>query len=387
METTSAMKVAIVHDWLTGMRGGEKCLEIFCRLFPDADLYTLLHARGSTSPTIERMRIHTSFLQKLPLIERYYRYALPLMPRAIEAIELPRDVDLVISSSHAVAKGVRSPSGVPHICYCYTPMRYAWHLRESYFGAGPKRRRLNPLHMLRDRLLDSIRQWDRATHERVTQFIAISRTTARRIAECYGRQSDVIYPPVDTNFYTPADTAREDYYLCVSALAPYKRLDLAIEACRRSDRRLAIIGPGPELKRLKAAARGARVQFLGWQGDVEIREHFRRAKALLFPGHEDFGIVPLEAQACGLPVIAYARGGATETVIAPQGPMPGSGIFFHEQTADALASAIAAFAEHTDRTCPRVARLNAEQFSMERFVAEIRDAFMAPLAPVHRAAA
>ncbi|MGH7194556.1 MAG: glycosyltransferase, partial [Candidatus Saccharimonadales bacterium] len=224
------MKIALVHDWLTGMRGGEKCLAPFCRRFPEAPLYTLLHALGRTAPEIERMRITTSFLQRMPGIERHYRYWLPLMPRAIESLAIDGDVDLVLSFSHAVAKSVRPPPGVPHVCYCFTPMRYAWQLRDDYFADEPsssssiRRAAEAPrraVGAVRGRMLDRIRRWDRATADRVTHYVAISRTISRRIADCYGRESAVIYPPVDTDFYTPGDAPREYFYLVVSALAPY----------------------------------------------------------------------------------------------------------------------------------------------------------------------
>src|SRR5687768_3823525 len=221
-----AMKLALVHDWLTGMRGGEKCLETLCRRFPDARLFTLVHVPGSTSPAIERMQISTSFLQRLPGAGRHYRYLLPLMPAAIERFRLPDDLDLVVSFSHAVAKSVVPPPGVPHVCYCFTPMRYAWHLREEYFpvlndspGGVFHGRVQSSLAAARNLVLDRLRVWDRDTSHRVTHFIAISRTVAQRISQCYGRESTIVYPPVDTDFYTPDNSRREDYYLCVSALA------------------------------------------------------------------------------------------------------------------------------------------------------------------------
>ena len=369
------MKIALVHDWLTGMRGGEKCLAPFCRRFPEAPLYTLLHARGRTTPEIERMRISTSFLQRLPGIERHYRYWLPLMPRAIESLHIEADVDLVLSFSHAVAKSVRPPPGVPHVCYCFTPMRYAWQLRDDYFGderssssslgraAEAPRRALGAL---RGRLLDQVRRWDRATADRVTHYVAISHTIARRIADCYGRPSTVIYPPVDTDFYTPGDVPREDFYLVVSALAPYKKVVLAVEACRRLRRRLVIIGSGPEAGRLARQA-GPATQLLGWRSDEEIRDHLRRCRALLFPGQEDFGIVPVEAQACGAAVIAYDRGGATETVLPADEQRVGTGVFFGRQTPEALAEAMLWFERHEPQVSAKLARRQAMKFHPRRY--------------------
>lgn len=365
------MKLALVHDWLTGMRGGEKCLEALCRRFPDAELFTLLHAPGRTSPTIERMRITTSFLQHLPGISRHYRYWLPLMPRAIEAMQIPGDVDLVLSFSHAVAKSIQPPPGVPHVCYCFTPMRYAWQLRRDYFSPGRGGAlRSAGLSAAREALLDRIRRWDRETSDRVTHYIAISETIAGRIAECYGRESCVIYPPVDTEFYTPAPVSRDDFYLCVSALAPYKKIDLAIEACRRLGRRLVVIGAGPERRRLARAA-GDDVELLGWRSDAEIRDYLRRCRTLLFPGQEDFGIVPVEAQACGTPVIAFARGGATETVIGASQRNVGSGVFFDEQTPESLSEAILWLEAHGEQCSAAVARQQALRFNAQRYEREL----------------
>jgi len=417
------MRIALVHDWLTGMRGGEKCLEVLCRRFPDARLFTLLHVSGSTSATIDQMRITTSFLQRLPGVRRHYRWLLPLMPAAVERLKIPGDVDLVVSLSHAVAKGVQPPPGVPHVCYCLTPMRYAWHRRDDYFVASGRFLK-TPISTARNAVLDWIRQWDRATSDRVTHFVAISRTVARRIAESYGRPSRVIYPPVDTEFFTPAGDSqqpaagidvrleldarlgpdkewlgssgaspqepgptgsptdaphpyasgtaapREDMYLCVSALVPYKRIDLAIEACNRLRRRLVVIGSGPEERRLGRLA-GPTVTLAGWCTDHQIRNHFRRARALLFPANEDFGIVPLEAQACGTPVVVFGQGGATETVLPADESRPGTGLLFDEQTPESLARAIQRLEDNPHWFSPQLARQQAERFAAERFEREL----------------
>ncbi len=297
----SDLRVALVHDWLTGMRGGEKCLEVLCRAFPDATLYTLIHRRGALSPAIEAMDIRTSPLQRIPGIFRHYRHLLPIMPVAARTWR-PRDVDLVISLSHCVAKAIVPPAGVPHVCYCFTPMRYAWQARETYLEGWSHR----PLRRVLARtLLARLRRWDRRTASRVTQFVAISETVRGRIARCYRRESRVIQPPVDAAFYTPDPEGRprDDGYLVVSALVPYKRIDQAVAACTASGRRLTVIGEGPERSRLEAIA-GPTVRFLGWQPDDVIRSDYRSCRALLFPGEEDFGIVPIEALACGAPVIA-----------------------------------------------------------------------------------
>jgi glycosyltransferase involved in cell wall biosynthesis len=361
-------RVVLVHDWLTGMRGGEKCLEVACRRWPGAALYTLFGRPGTVSPAIERLRPRTSFLGRLPGIQHYYRYLLPLMPLAIESLRLP-GCDLVMSFSHCVAKSVRPPLGlsgsVPHVCYCFTPVRYAWHLRQSYFGAGGgiKAR-------LRDGLLARLRDWDRRTAERVTHFVAISETVRRRIQECYDREAAVIYPPVDTDFYCPAEEKRETFYLIVSAFAPYKRLDLAIAACNRLRRPLVIIGTGQDGARLKALA-GPTVQFLGWQSNEVIREQLRRCRALLFPGEEDFGIVPVEAQACGTPVIAFGRGGVTETTVATAGRREPTALWFAEQQVECVVEAIEQFERRAGEFRPEACRRSALRFTAERYEREL----------------
>ena len=359
-------RVVLVHDWLTGMRGGEKCLEALCRRWPAARLLTLLHKPGSVSPLIEQTRIKPSFLNRLPRVEKYYRYLLPLMP--VAAGWRISDADLVVSFSHAVAKSARPTKGVPHVCYCFTPMRYAWHMQGSYFRAAGLLGKLKA--KVVDLLLSRIREWDRRTASRVTHFIAISDTVRSRIRDCYDRDAAVIYPPVDTEFYTPSGTRREDFYLIVSALAPYKRFDLALEACRQLGRKLVVIGSGQDSAKLKAKA-GSQTEFLGWQPDEVIRDHLRRAKALLFPGEEDFGIVPLEAQACGCPVIGFGRGGLTETV-HPLGTLAEpTGVFFKEQTPEAVVAAMEQFESNVDRFDPRVARRQAMLFRKDRFEAEL----------------
>jgi glycosyltransferase involved in cell wall biosynthesis len=360
-----AKRVVLVHDWLTGMRGGEKCLEVLCRRFPEARLLTLLHQRGSVSETIERLKPRTSLLGWLPGVARYYRYLLPLMPLAARTWRTGH-CDLVVSFSHCVAKAVIPPPGVPHVCYCFTPMRYAWHMEEAYFG---KERGLKA--WLRRQVLDRLRAWDKATASRVTHFVAISKTIQRRITECYGRDSVVIYPPVDTDFYTPAPVPREDFYLCVSACAPYKRLDLAIAACNRLGRKLVLIGSGQDLGRLRSLA-GPTVTLLGWQSDEVIRDHLRRCRALLFPGEEDFGIVPLEAHATGAPVLALDRGGATETILGLDSATP-TGLLFAEQSEAGLIDAIETFERRRGEFAPEAARRQALRFSRDRFEAELVD--------------
>jgi glycosyltransferase involved in cell wall biosynthesis len=363
MDANRNPRVVLVHDWLTGMRGGEKCLEVLCRRWPDAQLHTLLHRRGSVSRAIERLGPRTGFLQWLPGVHRYYRYLLPFMPLAVRR-KIP-ECDLVVSFSHCVAKAARPPAGVPHVCYCFTPMRYAWHMQKAYFEDG---RRPGLKAQLARPLLAALRAWDRSTAERVSHFVAISRTVQQRIAECYGRSSEVIYPPVDTEFYRPAAVPREDFYLSVSAFAPYKRLDLAVEACSRLGRKLVVIGAGQDERRLRALG-GPWVRFLGWQPDSVIRDHLRRCRALIFPGEEDFGIVPVEAMACGAPVVAFGRGGATETVVPPGGGDEPTGLWFEEQSVDCLAGALRSFESHN--FSPAAARKQALRFDRRRFGDEL----------------
>ncbi len=353
----AGLRVALVHDWLTGMRGGEKCLEVLCRVFPEAKLYTLIHRRGSLSPAIESMNIRTSPLQLIPGVFRHYRHLLPIMPLATRAWRLT-DVDLVISLSHCVAKAVVPPPGVPHVCYCFTPMRYAWQGRETYLESWSDR----PVRRaLARRMLSSLRRWDHATAGRVTHFVAISETIRERIAQCYRRESRVIQPPVNVNFYSPLPSVhRDDRYLVVSALVPYKRIDQAVAACTQSGRRLIVIGEGPERARLDAMA-GPTVRFLGWQRDEVIGDYYRSCRALLFPGDEDFGIVPIEALACGAPVIALGRGGVAETVDDTVGRI------YSEPTSAGLLAAIDDWESLGSQHDPAVARRRAESLSLPVF--------------------
>src|SRR5437867_4541455 len=307
-------RVAIVHDWLTGMRGGERCLEVFCDLFPDADLYTLLHVSGAVSPTIEKHSIRTSFIHRLPFSFTQYRYYLPLFPLAVESFNL-KGYDLIISSSHCVAKGARAPNGACHIGYVYTPMRYIWDQYDAYFGKGQVGWLTRAaMALVRARL----QRWDVSSSNRVHSFVAISQHVARRIENHYGRKATVVYPPVNWHSFQASDKDQE-FYLMVAARAPYKRVDLAIEAANQTGLRLKIIGSGQDEKRLKRLAH-SNVEFLSWQPDHIVRDYYKRCRALIFPGEEDFGIVPLEAMACGKPVIAYGRGGALETVV-PLNPL------------------------------------------------------------------
>src|SRR5574337_377448 len=343
------------------MRGGERCLEVFSELFPAADLFTLLHVPGSVSPIIEARRIKTSFIQRLPDAADRYRSFLPLFPLAIQQFDL-MGYDLILSSSHCVAKGVRVPDGALHLCYCFTPMRYVWDLYDDYFGSHASL----PVRWLMPPVAAALRRWDRATASRVHHFVAISRFVADRIRRCYDREAEVIYPPVDVQRFRLSEDSGE-FYLVVSALTPYKRIDLAVEAANRLGARLVIAGSGPEETRLKARA-GRTVEFLGWRSDGEVADLYARCRALIFPGVEDFGIAPLEAMASGKPVIAFAQGGALETVVPWEpGSDAATGFLFTGQTADALAGAIRRFEANAHRFDPKALRAHAEAFDRPLF--------------------
>jgi len=362
----SPRRLAIVHDWLTGMRGGEKVLDAICERFPHAELFTIVHVRGSVSPAIERMRPHTSFVQHLPAVKRLYRVYLPLFPAAVEQFDLD-GFDFVLSISHCAVKSVIRARGATHLCYCLTPMRYAWDQFDAYFG--PERLGVIGSAVMRP-LMGRMARWDRDTADRADRYVAISHYVAGRIRRYYNRDSTVVYPPVDTSFFTPATTPGngDRYALVVSALVPYKRVDIAIDAARLAGIPLKIVGDGPDRARLERAAStrngNGRTTFLGRCSDEEIRELYRHAAVTLLPGEEDFGIVPIEAQACGGPVVALARGGATETVVDGR-----SGVLVDDLSAPAFADGIArALSTSYDRA---VIRRHAEQFSRERFVNEI----------------
>lgn len=354
------MKTAIVHDWLVGLAGGEKVLEALLEIV-DAPIYTLIKDENVTSlPPFSEREIHTSFLQKLPNIENYYRNLLPLFPRAIESLNLA-PYDLILSCSHAVAKGAITRKDQLHICYCFTPMRYAWDLYDFHLS------HLNPLKRLIARpTLTQLRRWDQKTAHRVDHFVAISNYIAKRIKTNYNRDADVIYPPVDTHLFTPSPT-RDDYYFTCSRFVPYKRLDLIIDAFKKLDRKLVIIGSGPEMRKLKAKA-PPNVEILGHQPATILRETLSKARAFLFAAEEDFGIVNVEAQAAGVPVIAYGRGGSLETVLPGQ-----TGLFFKEQTPDSLLDAIKRFEKMEDDFEPEKIKAHAEKFSKKRFQSEMQE--------------
>ncbi len=345
------------------MRGGEKVLEAICELFPEAPIFTLVRVRGSVAPAIERRRIRTSAAGLIPGAGRLYRHLLPLYPAMVELFDLD-DYELVISSSHCAVKAAIPSRAATHVCYCHSPMRYAWDQFPLYFGADQvgafRNRLLRPV-------MASLARWDAATAGRVNHFLANSQYVAGRIRRYYNRESTVVYPPVDTSFFTPDQNGRRGAgFLLVSALVPYKRVDLAIDACRRIGAPLTVIGRGPQEARLRRSA-GPDVQFLGWRSDEEVRSLYRQAAAVLLPGTEDFGLVPVEAQACGAPVVALGRGGARETVIDGV-----TGVLVEEATPRAFADGLARVRSLTLE--PEAIRGNAERFSRERFMTEFRDA-------------
>jgi glycosyltransferase involved in cell wall biosynthesis len=347
-------KVAVIHDWLTGMRGGEHVLEAILDLVPDAELFTLFHFPGSVSKAIESHLIHTSRLQSLASRVRDYRTLLPLFPRAVRQWDLS-GFDLVISSSHAVAKGVDA-RGKPHLCYCHTPMRYIWDRFDDYFPRGPKRILAMPV-------AARLRRWDVAASKSVTRFVANSNFVRDRIRTYYDRDATVVHPFVDDAFLQPPlNRHRDDFHVVVSALVPYKHIELAIDAA--ADRRLVVIGGGPLLDSLRARG-GPNVQFLGHVSRDVIIDHLGRAQSLILPGVEDFGITPLEAMALGTPVVALGTGGVRDSVVNGV-----TGIFFEDAAVHSLRAALD---EAQHRAWDRAAiREHAAQFSRERFHREMQ---------------
>jgi glycosyltransferase involved in cell wall biosynthesis len=350
------------------MRGGEKCLEVFCELYPDADLYTLIYAAEKVSPTIRRMKVHASWLNRLPLIESHYRYLLWLFPQAIEAFDLAA-YDLILSSSHCVAKGI-FPHRALHLSYVHAPMRYIWDKHGDYFGRDASFIARFGMSLWRRHL----QTWDIESSHRVDCFLANSRNVAAKIEQLYGREPTVIYPPVDCDKFRISSDL-QGYYLVVSALVPYKRIDIAVDAFNRLHVPLKIVGDGPLRARLEHSAQ-PNVEFLGWVDDETLAELYGSCQSLIFPGEEDFGIVPLEAQASGRPVIAFDRGGAVETVIglgASSSATNSTGIFFGEQSADSLIAAIKTYEDLKDRFDPVFIRQHTAQFARPRFKREITE--------------
>ncbi len=353
------MRVAIVHYWLVGMRGGEKVVEALCEMFPQADIFTHVYVPDAVSEIIRRHKITTSFINSLPAAGRLYKRYLPLMPLALEQLDL-HGYDLVISSESGPAKGVIPPPSARHLCYCHSPMRYLWNMFHDY------RRQSGLLTRLAmPPIAHYLRVWDTVSANRVDHYVANSRTVAGRIRRYYGREADVVWPPVDVGaFQSVGANERGDYMLMVGELVAYKRPELAVEAFNRMRRKLVVIGGGEMLARIRRLA-GPTVSVLGPRPFAELRLHYARCQALIFPGEEDFGIVPVEAMASGRPVIAYGRGGATETVLPNV-----SGILFDEQSVDALIDTVEGFRD-PDFDPAAIVR-HASGFSRDVFIAGLR---------------
>ncbi|MBS3667238.1 glycosyltransferase [Vreelandella boliviensis] len=362
------MKVAIVHDWLTTWAGAEKALAELLNCFPQAEIFTIVNfLEEGTIPALNRHVIHTSFIQRMPLARTRYRQYLPLMPLAVEQFDL-KGFDLILSSSHAVAKGVISDPSAVHICYCYSPMRYAWDMQHQYLRQSGKEKGL--MSWLMRWQLHRLRQWDYISAQRVDHFIAISNYIKRRIETFYRRDADVIYPPVDVDKFC-YDRPREHFYLTASRMVPYKRIDLVIEAfSKMPEKQLVVIGDGPDYAKLAALA-GSNVMMMGYQSDSVLIDHLERSQAFLFMAEEDFGILPVEAQAAGAPVIGYGVGGLAETTLNNV-----SGLWVKEQSSDALVACIENFeaSKRLDPSLfsPKVCRQSAERFATANFVQAIQ---------------
>ncbi len=378
------MRVAIIHYWFVTRRGGERVVEALCELFPQADLFALVADCKTLSPQLQKHKLTTSFLQSIPGSRKWYRHMLPLFPLAVEQFDL-RGYDLVISTESGPAKGVLTAPETCHICYCFTPMRYLWNFYQDYkhqSGLGPVRKLVFGLTAHYARL------WDQASAARVDYFATLSHSVAARIRKYYRREAEVIYPPVDVSGAQLCGKT-EDYYLVAGQLVNYKRVDLAVAACNQLGRTLRIVGAGEEYSRLRRMA-GKTVSFLGALSDEDLREQYARCRALLFPGEEDFGIVPVEAQAFGRPVIAFDRGGVRESVIGAYGgacgPEQATGLFFPEQTLNSITEAMLRFETVESRFSPQFIRAHAEQFDKRHFLDKM-GRFVAAKLNEHRALA
>ena len=367
------MRIAIVHDWLVVYAGAERVLEQMLACYPDADLFSLVDfLPAGQRAFICNKAVSTSFIQRLPKARKKYRAYLPFMPLAVEQFDLT-GYDLVLSSSHAVAKGVLTSPDQCHLCMCYSPIRYAWDLQHQYLHEAGLERGIKG--WVAKAILHYIRLWDTRTGNGVDAFIAISRHIARRIRKVYGRDSTVIYPPVDVADF-PLRADKEDFYVTASRMVPYKKVDLIVEAfSAMPDRRLVVIGDGPDFAKVRAKA-GPNVQLLGFAGAETLRDHLQRARAFVFAAEEDFGIAPLEAQACGTPVIAFGKGGALETIVplpkaecAESAPAP-TGVFFYEQSVASIIAAVEHFEGAGAAITPEACRENALRFTPEHFRTE-----------------
>jgi glycosyltransferase involved in cell wall biosynthesis len=363
------VRVAIVHDWLVTYAGAERVLEKIVRCYPSADLFSLVDfIPNEQRAFLKNKTVSTSFIQRLPFAKKKYRQYLPLMPWAIKRFDLS-EYDLILSSSHAVAKGVQTTPHQLHLSYIHTPMRYAWDLREQYLEETGLNNGIKG--WATRRLLQWLRRWDEHNTRSVGGLIANSHFIAQRIKKNYARDSEVIYPPVETDSFD-LRKEKEDFYLTASRFVPYKKIDLIVEVFSSfPDKKLVVIGDGPEFKKISGKA-GPNISLLGYQTSEVLKDHMQRAKAFVFAAEEDFGITVVEAQACGTPVIALGRGGALETVKGLNHEKP-TGVFFPEQTVESLTQAIAEFEAHRSKILPENCRENAMRFSSERFREEFKD--------------
>ncbi len=372
-------KVALVHYWLLNMRGGEKVLEALCRMYPEADIYTHVCDKEALSPFLQTRTIKTSFIQRLPRAKKWYQKYLPFMPLALEQLDLT-EYDLIISSESGPAKGVLTRTDATHVCYCHSPMRYLWDFYPQYLAAA------SPVIRFAMRPIFSfLRLWDVLSAQRVDYFVANAHTVRKRILKHWRREAVVVHPPVDVQRFTLSSVPREDFYFCMGQLVDYKRVDIAIEACMRLQKRLVIVGDGEMRTRYEAlvqslatdlhsqgydATHSAQlIEFRGRMDDASVQDLYNRCAALLFPGEEDFGIVPLEAMATGAPVLAYGKGGATETVV--QGK---TGLFFYEQNAEALCQTLQEFEAQRQNFDGVAIRAHAVSFDEVRFAREMSTA-------------
>lgn len=352
-------KVAIVHDWLTNYGGAERVIEIFCEIFPDAPIYTLVYDKNNMEDKFPEKKVKTSFIQKIPFSEKIYTKMLPLMPRAFESFDL-NDYDIVLSSSSSCAKGVITGPETMHVSYIHSPMRYAWDLYHEYYNeTGLLSKIFMNLFMI------NIRQWDIINTTRIDHLLANSSFVKRRIKKYYKREAKVIYPPVNTDFFRPSNENKENYYFIVSRFVPYKKIDLAIKAFNEMGKKLIVAGSGSQEDYLKKIAK-SNIKFVGRVSDQKLKEYYQNCKALIFCAKEDFGIIPVEAQACGKPVIAYGKAGALETVENNK-----TGVFFKNQTVKDLKIAVNKFENNS--FSKNYIRNHSEKFSNQRFVSEIHD--------------
>ncbi len=354
------MKVAIVHYWLVTMRGGEKVLEELCKLFPQADIYTNVYAPEKISNTIKSHKVYTTKINKWPMAKKMYQKYMPFMPNALMELDLT-GYDLVISSESGPAKGVCPAPGAFHVCYCHTPMRYLWDMYHEYF------RKSNPLvKFFMKKMIPGLRQWDVMSSNLVDHFIANSSFVAARINRYYNRKTDVVFPPCNIDKYSDCKRNPGDFYLFFGQLVGYKRADLAIEACIKSGRKIVVIGEGKS-KAAKKYSRTGLVTFTGRVSDEKVKEYFSTAKALLFPGIEDFGIIPVEANSAGCPVLAYRKGGACDSILENK-----TGLFFEEQTVDSLISCMDEFEKRENDFSDRsIYEKHIQQFSNLEFERKI----------------